>query len=504
MFGGIVITENISSVLVFLEGVLSFFSPCVIPLIPVYMSYLAGSAKSEGESGDIIYERKKVFLHTVFFVLGISFAFFILGMTFTVLGKFFNTNKYLFTRIGGIIIVLLGLFQLGIFDFSFLQKERKMNASKFLGREVNPLIAFIMGFTFSFAWTPCVGPMLSSVLIMASGAKTSAAGNLLVFLYALGFVIPFLLLGLFTTRVLKFLQTHKKFLKYTIKVGGIILIIMGIMTFTGWMNGVSSYLNSVGNRFNNQKEISKEDTEGNTPSDNENNPDSNNTPDGDNNTNSNNNTDGDNDTNGDNNTNNNNVGSGTDNNTDPDNTGDNGDGTTGEGETGEKEAPEDSKGEEEGEMDLPKAIDFTLTDQYGVEHTLSDYKGKVVFLNFWATWCPPCREEMPHIEELYKEYNLNEDEVVFLGVANPKSEEYPYGQDDTKEEVIAFIEDNGYTFPTVFDETGEIFMSYYVASFPTTFMINKDGNVLGYVPGMMTKEMMVSVIDQTLESTQGE
>lgn len=495
MFGGIVITENISSVLVFLEGVLSFFSPCVIPLIPVYMSYLAGSAKSEGESGDIIYERKKVFLHTVFFVLGISFAFFILGMTFTVLGKFFNTNKYLFTRIGGIIIVILGLFQLGIFDFSFLQRERKVNVSKILNKEVNPLIAFIMGFTFSFAWTPCVGPMLSSVLIMASGAKTSAAGNLLVVLYTLGFVIPFLLLGLFTTRVLKFLQTHKKFLKYTIKAGGIILIIMGIMTFTGWMNGVSSYLNSVGNQFNNQKGISKEEPS----SDNDNNADSNNPPDNDNNADVDNNMDSDNNADSDNNTDSNNAGSGTgnvpDDNTEPGNTGGNADGTNNtdtDGTTGEEE------------MDLPKAIDFTLTDQYGVEHTLSDYKGKVVFLNFWATWCPPCREEMPHIEELYKEYNLNEDEVVFLGVANPKSEEYPYGQDDTKEEVIAFIEDNDYTFPTVFDETGEIFMSYYVSSFPTTFMINKDGNVLGYVPGMMTKEMMVSVIDQTLESAQGE
>src|SRR5690554_5015716 len=213
--------DSISYLLVFMEGIISFFSPCVIPLIPIYMSYLAGNTKEVDSDGSISFRRKKVFFHTIFFVLGISSAFFLLGMSFTALGSFFQSNKMLFTRIGGIIIIVLGLFQLGIFELKFLNRERKFHLN--LGkRNVNPLIAFLMGFTFSFAWTPCVGPALSSVLILASGANSNFIGQLLILLYAIGFIIPFLLLGLFTTQVLNFLKNNKNLLKYTVKIGGIL------------------------------------------------------------------------------------------------------------------------------------------------------------------------------------------------------------------------------------------------------------------------------------------
>lgn len=438
MSADLILSGNISFLLVFLEGILSFFSPCVIPLLPVYMSYLAGNAKETGEDVSFTYNRKKVFLHTFMFVIGISFAFFILGMTFTSLGNFFQHNRNLFTRIGGILIVVLGLFQLGIFELKFLQRERKfhLNLNKM---EVNPLAALVLGFTFSFAWTPCIGPALSSVLILASGAKDSALGNWLVVVYTLGFVIPFLILGLFTTTVLGFLNKHKKLLKYTIKAGGIILIIMGIMTFTGWMNGISSYLNSFGgivaqdSRKDTDEELSDESFE---PTEEE-----------------------------------------------------------------ESVVNEEDK-EAAGDKKIIPAYDFTLTDQYGNTHTLSDYKGKVVFLNFWATWCPPCREEMPHIEELYNEYGLNEEEVIFLGVANPKSSEYPTNQDESKEDITTFLEENQYTFPTVFDETGEIYRQYAISSFPTTFMIDKEGNFYGYIPGSLPKNIMVNIIEETLKSTE--
>jgi len=369
-------------------------------------------------------------------------------MTFTALGKFFGDYKLIFTKVGGILIILLGLFQLGIFNFSFLQRERKIIFD--LGnREMNPFVALIMGFTFSFAWTPCIGPALSSVLIMASGAKTSLQGNLLVLVYAIGFLIPFLLLGLFTTQVLNFLKENRKLMKYTIKVGAIILIIMGLMTFTGRMNNISSYFNSLSNNKNNSKNLA-------------------------------------------------------------DNSGDkdkgevdgigNSENTDNSGDTNNSD--DIDKTEDEVEREPVPAFDFTLTDQYGKEHTLSDYKGKVVFLNFWATWCPPCRYEMPDIEELYKEYNLNQDEVIFLGVANPKSEAYPYNQDEEKDEIIAFLDENEYTFPTVFDETGEVFRDYYVYSFPTTFLIDKEGNIFGYQIGMMSKDLMQKAINMTLEASE--
>jgi cytochrome c-type biogenesis protein len=450
MLAGIAVTSSVNFILVFFEGILSFFSPCVIPLIPVYMGYLAGGGKKEYEDGRIVYDQKKVFIYTMFFALGISFAFFVLGMSFTTLGRFFGNNKLLFTRIGGILIVLLGLFQLGIFEFKFLQKERKIHVN-LADKKINPVIAFIMGFTFSFAWTPCIGPALSSVLIMASGATTSLAGNMLVFVYALGFLIPFLVLGLFTTKALNFLKSKQKLLKYTIKAGGVILIIMGIMTFTGWMNGISGYLNSFSNGQKNnsssQNEVSVQE-EADTA--------------------------------------------------DAEDTGNN---VTTVEDTGNDvtTAAETAKDSTDEESDAIPAFDFTLMDQNGNEHTLSDYKGKVVFINFWATWCPPCKKELPDIEELYKEYDLNQDEVVFLGITNPASAAYPNNTDSEKDEIIAFIEENEYTFPTLFDETGEVLKNYNISAFPTTFMIDKEGNVVGYVPGMMTKDIMVNIIEQVLQ-----
>ena len=452
MFDNIDVSRNISFVIVFLEGLFSFLSPCILPLIPIYISYLAGNAKQTLEDGTIIYHRKKVFFHTLCFTIGVCCTFFLLGISFTALGRFFNEYQILLTRIGGIIIVLLGLFQLGIFELKFLQQERKINfdISK---REVNPFIAFIMGFTFSFAWTPCVGPALSSVLILASSSKNSLIGNLLVVVYSLGFILPFLLLGLFTSKVLNFFKEKQKFIKYTVKLSGVLLILIGIMTFTGYMNGISNYLNRYTLSSSQDKEVNEEKQEDKT-----------------------------------------------------------------EAEILQEETKEESKDEniEENEDTQPQdaqpqdtpnedelieAFDFTLVDKDGNEHTLSDYKGKVVFLNFWATWCKPCLIEMPHIEELYKEYGLNKDEVVILGVSNPKSKEYPHNSDASKEEVIKFIEEKGYTFPIVFDETGEVYRDYFIRSFPTTFMINKEGKIYGYISGSLTKDIMKNIITQTLDST---
>lgn len=472
MFDSISALNNISFFLVFLEGILSFFSPCVIPLIPVYMSYLAGNANGLEHSGEITYNRTRVFLHTLCFVFGISFAFFVLGMSFTAMGTFFSSKRFLLTRIGGIIIILLGLFQLGVFDFKFLMKERKFHLN-LSNKKVNPIIALFMGFTFSFAWTPCVGPALSSVLILASGAKSSSLGYLLVMVYTLGFVIPFLILGIFTTQVLAFLKRNQKILKYTIKAGAILLIIIGIMTFTGWMNGISSYLNSVSQIpfvSNQNKSETTEDTN------NFNNEDFNDPQDS------------------------------LDTERDPANGGTSGTGVdskdTSKEETNKNDGDtKDSTLEGTKESKIIPAIDFTLTDQYGNTHTLSDYKGKVVFLNFWATWCPPCKKEMPDIEDLYNSFNENKDDVIILGVANPKNEDYPYNSDEEKEVIIDFLNENGYTFPTVFDETGELLSSYYIRAFPTTFMINKDGNIYGYVPGMLTKDMMKIIIQDTINST---
>ncbi|HWT26982.1 MAG TPA: cytochrome c biogenesis protein/redoxin [Mobilitalea sp.] len=464
MFEGITSTGSINFIIVFLEGLLSFLSPCVIPLIPIYISYLAGNAKQTGEDGTITYQRKKVLLHTIFFILGISVTFFILGMSFSALGVFFRSNQLLFTRIGGIFIIIMGLIQIGFLDLKFLSRERKFNLKP--GENMNPFMAFLLGFTFSFAWTPCVGPALSSVLILASGTGSQVVGNLLVLVYTAGFIIPFLLLGIFTTQVLNFLKKHQNLLKYTVKIGGLLLIIIGIMTFTGWMNGISRYLNSFTPQQGNEIVLGNPH---NTSSDKESNQSSLTlTP-------------------------------------TPDIAASDASTTDSSGQSGNDsasdEADNSSNNSPKADNKIIPAYDFTLVDQYGNKHTLSDYKGKVVFLNFWATWCPPCKKEIPDIEEIYQEYGKNEGDVIILGVANPTSNEYPNNQDVSKKEVIKFLDDNKYTFPVVLDETGDILKNYYISAFPTTFLIDKDGNIIGYAPGALTKDMMKNAIQQALAST---
>ncbi len=219
----------IQSVTVLLEGIVSFFSPCVIPLLPIYMGYLAGSAKEKDQDGNIIYQRKRVFLYTLLFVLGISMSFFLLGLSFTAIGNFFKETRTIIAIIGGIIILLLGLFQLKVIKLPFLQKEKKLNV-KINPKKMNPVMAFIMGFLFSFAWTPCVGPALSSVLIMAGSADSMLLGNLLVLIYAIGFIIPFLILGLFTREALNFLKRKQNILTKAVQLGGILLILAGTYT----------------------------------------------------------------------------------------------------------------------------------------------------------------------------------------------------------------------------------------------------------------------------------
>lgn len=426
MFENILSIGHINFFLVFIEGIISFFSPCVIPLIPIYMSYLAGNAKKEDLNGNITYERSKVLFHTLFFVLGISASFFILGLSFSALGRFFSDNKLVFSKIGGIIIIILGLIQIGFLNFNFLNRNFKININQNLNK-MNPIVAFVMGFTFSFAWTPCVGPALSSVLILASSAKSAIAGNVLVLVYTIGFIIPFILLGIFTTQALQFIDRKKHIVKYTIKVGGVILIAMGIMTYTGWINSLTGYLNTNGNN----QSISQKSDKNNAKEDKDE-----------------------------------------------------------EKGSSKDDDVADSNSEQAKPGELP-AYDFTLLDQNGKEHKLSEYKGKVVFLNFWATWCPPCIEEMPHIEELYKEYNLNKDEVVILGVTGIR--------DQTEQEIKDFLDENNYTFPTVIDKTGEIFTNYNISSYPTTFMIDKDGKIYGYTVGALSKDIMKQIIKQTLE-----
>ena len=432
---------SVPAITVFFQGLISFFSPCVLPLIPLYIGYLSGGTGTKGEDGRIYYKRSKVMLHTICFVAGVSFAFFLLGLGFSAMGSFFKDNQLMFARIGGILVIMFGLYQLGLFGTSsVLGKERRLPFHLDV-LAMSPVTALIMGFTFSFAWTPCVGPALASVLLMAASAATKTTGFMLIGVYTAGFVLPFLAVGLFTTSLLEFFKSHMNVVKYTVKIGGILMVFMGVLMFTGKMNAVTGYLSRISPQSV-ESEQPGESTEAETKESESAVKET----------------------------------------------------KEAEAETAETEETEIEETEAE-ELVLPPAIDFTLKDQFGNTHTLSDYKGKTVFLNFWATWCPPCRREMPDIQNIYETYDTEgEDGLIVLGIAAPNM-----GSEGSEEEITQFLEENGYTYPVVMDTTGEIFSAYGITSFPTTLMIDRDGNVFGYASGQLSQSMMESIIQQTMD-----
>lgn len=444
---GFTIETGISALTVFVQGLLSFFSPCVLPLVPLYLGYLAGGLNM-GTKEDTSVEkeegvpagksasgyRTRLFFRVFCFTLGISAAFFVLGLGASAAGRFLNEQRMLLARIGGILIILFGLYQLGAFGSSRVLGTEHRLPLKLERMTMSPVTALVMGFTFSFAWTPCVGPALTSVLLMAGSADSGAKGFLLIGVYTLGFILPFLAAGIFTAGLLAWFKKHMKIVRYTVKAGGVLMILMGLLMFTGKMNDITGYLSVP------SQEASEESGSGDGESD------------------------------------------------------DADDNTTGNPANAEEENTSSTDESSDEETEKTPAYDFELIDQLGNTHTLEDYKGKVIFLNFWATWCGPCRNEMPEIQKLYEEYSSQgEDaEVVILGAAAPDM-----GQEGSVEEIAAFMEENGYTYPVLMDETWEMFNWYGISAFPTTFMIDRDGNIYGYVQGQLTEDIMRSIIEQT-------
>lgn len=217
---------NLIFVPVFLEGLASFLSPCVLPLIPAYMTYLTGRS-AEAMTQDKKAHRNLIF-NSLAFILGFTVIFVLMGAAATKLGSLLLRNQHLIRRISGILIILFGLFNAGWIPIRFLNYERRLHL---LPERQGLISSLLIGMGFSLGWTPCIGPILTSVLIMAANVQTVVKGMLLLAVYALGLGLPFLALAVGIRYLWKYLNLLTRHLGIIKKVSGAILIIIGVMIY---------------------------------------------------------------------------------------------------------------------------------------------------------------------------------------------------------------------------------------------------------------------------------
>ena len=214
-------------------GLISFLSPCVLPLIPGYVSFISGNTLNE------ILEKKKIdLLPLIVFSLGFSFVFIIFGATASFLGQILLQNSQILRSIAGVIIIIFSLQLIGVLNIKFLNVEKKFYTKK----SNNILFVFIVGMAFGFGWTPCIGPILGSILALASTEETIYKAILLLSFYSLGLAIPFILSGYLMQKFLLFSKNFKKNINSVSKSGGIILLITGILILTNQLQVLGYYL----------------------------------------------------------------------------------------------------------------------------------------------------------------------------------------------------------------------------------------------------------------------
>ncbi|AZU61666.1 cytochrome c biogenesis CcdA family protein [Neobacillus mesonae] len=209
-------------------GFLSFISPCCLPLYPAFLSYITGMSVAELQNDNALLQKRSL-LHTIFFLIGFSAIFIAMGFATSFIGSFFTEYKDLIRQLGGIFIVFFGLVIVGVFKPDFMMKDRRF---EFKNRPSGYIGSVLIGMAFSAGWTPCTGPILSVVLSLA--ATNPGSGMMYMIAYVLGFAVPFLILSFFIGR-LKWIKKHSVKI---MKIGGYIMIVMGIVLFFDWMTKI--------------------------------------------------------------------------------------------------------------------------------------------------------------------------------------------------------------------------------------------------------------------------
>lgn len=231
--------NNISLILAFSAGLISFLSPCVLPLVPAYISYITGTTIGNTNN-------KKSNLYVLYkslgFVIGFSIIFIIMGASITSLGKVFIKNQSIFRRLSGILILVFGLHITGILKIKLFYREKRFLSFK---DSSSPLGSIFMGMAFAAGWTPCVGPILSSILLYASNMETISKGIILLVFYSLGLAVPFILTALAIDKLSLKIRNLGKYLNLISIISGILMIVMGILIFTNKISILSQYLNFI-------------------------------------------------------------------------------------------------------------------------------------------------------------------------------------------------------------------------------------------------------------------
>tara|TARA_B100001057_G_scaffold364491_1_gene367361 strand:- start:446 stop:1174 length:729 start_codon:yes stop_codon:yes gene_type:complete len=232
-------TSEIPFTIAFIAGVFSFLSPCVLPIVPGFMSYIIGQSYS-----DLLISNKqnkiKIFYSIILFISGFSLIFIIMGASIDFLSDIFFEFKKQLNFISGILIIFLGLFFIGLIKINTLNYEKKINFEKWHG---NAFFPFFIGIAFAFGWSPCIGPILGSILSIA--INDNVDGTILLFFYSLGLAIPFLLVGMVMSSAVKYLSNINKFMGYFQFFTGSILIITGVLIINGSIQSLGFKLNNI-------------------------------------------------------------------------------------------------------------------------------------------------------------------------------------------------------------------------------------------------------------------
>lgn len=237
-------TTEVSIPLAFFGGILSFVSPCVLPLVPSYISFVTGVSFEELTNDNAGELKKVIFLNSIMFILGFSTVFvLILGSSAQLFGSVFMQYQEVIRKIGGLVIILLGIHIIGIINFKILQRDKRLHFFKdkpsgFLG-------AFLVGLGFAAGWTPCIGPILSAIFAVAATSENPMSGIILFIAYSAGLAIPFLLTSLGINTFLHHFNRLKRHMRVVSVVTGIFLIITGVLIFSNSLGIIAGYLNSL-------------------------------------------------------------------------------------------------------------------------------------------------------------------------------------------------------------------------------------------------------------------